>query len=372
MKMAKITEHTQEYFINEIYEATETISHTVTTYAKIKAMWDAGLLVVNEEYQRERRASAKWMSEYITSGFQNKVSSCVYLRLRDDGKFEILDGQQRFKVMRAGEKIDIVTPPGNDTSNRGGFFGCAIDLSNDGSILAVASVIRGRERVDTFELHYYDDISPSNPTAKYISNLATYPRSISYGSSYAINIGQIDNFTSQGEGTNFTKQVDVSLSDDGNILAIGDYNAIVNDSNGNKISSAGRVRIFQYVPASSTVRASSWVQLGSDINGKAINEFSGLSISLSGDGKTVAIGAHQNNDTRIAAGNVRVYQYDGSDWNQVGEDIVGRITYAELGEQVSMSSDAMVLAVTENGTSSVNIYVREGVELPVASDRYGI
>ena len=121
-----------------------------------------------------------------------------------------------------------------------------------------------------------------------------------------------------------------------------------------------------------TVRASSWVQLGSDINGKAINEFSGLSISLSGDGKTVAIGAHQNNDTRIAAGNVRVYQYDGSDWNQVGEDIVGRITYAELGEQVSMSSDAMVLAVTENGTSSVNIYVREGVELPVASDRYGI
>ena len=100
MKVAKITEHTQEYFINEIYEATETISHTVTTYAKIKAMWDAGLLVVNEEYQRERRASAKWMSEYITSGFQNKVSSCVYLRLRDDGKFEILDGQQRLTTIR--------------------------------------------------------------------------------------------------------------------------------------------------------------------------------------------------------------------------------------------------------------------------------
>ena len=98
--MAKITEYTQEYFINEIYEATETISHTVTTYAKIKALWDAGLLVVNEEYQRERRADEKWMSQYITSGFQNKVSSCVYLRLRDDGKFEILDGQQRLTTIR--------------------------------------------------------------------------------------------------------------------------------------------------------------------------------------------------------------------------------------------------------------------------------
>jgi hypothetical protein len=39
----------------------------------------------------------------------------------------------------------------------------------------------------------------------------------------------------------------------------------------------------------------SWTQVGSDIDGEYSNDFSGISVSLSSDGKTVAIGAPDNN-----------------------------------------------------------------------------
>ena len=54
----------------------------------------------------------------------------------------------------------------------------------------------------------------------------------------------------------------VSLSDDGNILAIG---TLYNDGNGN---SPGHVRIYQW-------NGAAWIQRGSDIDGEAIRDESG-------------------------------------------------------------------------------------------------
>ena len=53
------------------------------------------------------------------------------------------------------------------------------------------------------------------------------------------------------------------------------------------------------------------------------NDESGNSVSLSSDGKIVAIGAPGNDGT--GAGNVRVYQYniDSNEWKQIGQDIDG-------------------------------------------------
>ena len=60
------------------------------------------------------------------------------------------------------------------------------------------------------------------------------------------------------------------------------------------------MRVYQY-------SGSSWSQLGSDINGEAVNDYSGNAVSLSSDGTVVAIGAYRNNGGGDDYGHVRVY-----------------------------------------------------------------
>jgi hypothetical protein len=47
--------------------------------------------------------------------------------------------------------------------------------------------------------------------------------------------------------------------------------------------------------------------LGNDIDGEAMSDYSGTSISLSSDGSTIAIGTPGNDGTDDSAGHVRVY-----------------------------------------------------------------
>jgi hypothetical protein len=82
----------------------------------------------------------------------------------------------------------------------------------------------------------------------------------------------------------------VSLSSDGNIVAIG---ALGNDGNGEY---SGHVRIYQW--GNDVVFAdgfwkneAQWIQRGNDIDGETENDFSGSSVALSTDGNIVAIGA---------------------------------------------------------------------------------
>ena len=50
-----------------------------------------------------------------------------------------------------------------------------------------------------------------------------------------------------------------------------------------------------------------WTQVGADIDGEAVGDLSGLSVSMSSDGTRVAIGAPYNDGTGTDAGHVRVY-----------------------------------------------------------------
>ena len=52
-----------------------------------------------------------------------------------------------------------------------------------------------------------------------------------------------------------------------------------------------------------------WKQLGSDIDGEAAGDKSGIFVSLSSDGKKVAIGASHNDGTDTDSGHVRIYEY---------------------------------------------------------------
>ena len=75
------------------------------------------------------------------------------------------------------------------------------------------------------------------------------------------------------------------------------------------------------------------------------NDHSGSSVSLSSDGTRVAIGALQMTATVIDSGHVRVYDYNGNAWTQVGADIDGEAANDQSGHSVSLSSDGTRVAI---------------------------
>ena len=135
-----------------------------------------------------------------------------------------------------------------------------------------------------------------------------------------------------GEASNDSSGDSVSMSSDGTTVAIGAYG---NDGNG---SGSGHVRIYQF-------NNGLWVKVGLDIDGEAAGDYSGDSVSMSSDGTTVAIGAYGNDGNGNYAGHVRIYTFNGSSWNQVGDDIDGEAVGDKSGQSVSMSSDGTTVAI---------------------------
>ena len=94
----------------------------------------------------------------------------------------------------------------------------------------------------------------------------------------------------------------------------------------------------------SIVYSQSWTQYGDDINGEATQDFSGISISLSGDGQKIAVGAYKNG--ALDKGHVRVYKLSGGiSWLQEGTDIEGEEENDYSGRSVSLNNDGTILAV---------------------------
>jgi hypothetical protein len=78
-----------------------------------------------------------------------------------------------------------------------------------------------------------------------------------------------------------------------------------------------------------------YTQRGTDIDGEAAYDYSGA-VSLSADGKVLAIGAYNNDYT----GHVRVYAWDSTSakYTQRGSDIDGEAYCDESGASVSLSA----------------------------------
>jgi hypothetical protein len=143
----------------------------------------------------------------------------------------------------------------------------------------------------------------------------------------------------------------VSMSTDGRRVAIGARGSSSFDKTRN-----GVVQVFQYDQASST-----WLQIGSSIQGLDDNDEFGFSVSLSGDGFRFASGSPGGNGRKGSAG---VYQYDGEDWMRIGDTLIGADINDRYGFSVSLSSYGDILAVgaysetveyMEN-CGSVNVY----------------
>jgi hypothetical protein len=110
-----------------------------------------------------------------------------------------------------------------------------------------------------------------------------------------------------------------------------------------------------------------WVQVGDGIDGEFPGDISGFSTSLSADGNTLAIGAPYNDGNGVDSGHVRVYAFDGTTWNQVGADIDGEMSGDFSGLSVSLSSDGSTLAIgapNNNDSGSYSGHVRVFMNTP--------
>ena len=168
----------------------------------------------------------------------------------------------------------------------------------------------------------------------------------------------------EGKGVADWTGLGESLSITGNRVAVGSA------GNGNQ---AGYVRVFDW-------NGTEWLQVGEDINGEEIGDALGRSVSLSNDGDRMAIGAPSNSGNGFQAGHVRVYEWDGTDWAQMGEDIDGETAGDVSGGSVSLSDEGHRVAIGArfndgNGDRSGHVRVYEwdaGEWIQVGEDIDGI
>ena len=126
----------------------------------------------------------------------------------------------------------------------------------------------------------------------------------------------------------------LAISDDGGIIAVGDW---LDDEAG---ENAGKVTIYQFV-------AGEWSQLGNSILGKYAGDHSARrGLDLSSNGYRVAIdnyGSSVPNGSH--SGNLRIYEYNSNlGWYQLGDDISGVALDDRFSNDVALSEDGSVVA----------------------------
>jgi hypothetical protein len=145
-------------------------------------------------------------------------------------------------------------------------------------------------------------------------------------------------------------QDSVELNYDGSVIAIG--SPFLEDY-------SGEVQIMEFVGINGE-----WQQKGNVIMGKNPGDFAGTSLSLSRDGSVVAIGCPGSNvNGKVSAGSVAVYQYSPSfGWTRVGSDLQGVDQFKQFGQSVSLSGDGTKVAVgaplvNPGGVKTGKVYV---------------
>lgn len=133
--------------------------------------------------------------------------------------------------------------------------------------------------------------------------------------------------------------------------------------------------LFLSLSLTCTTAKAQFVQLGGDINGFNMGDRFGEEIFLSGDGQHIAISAARGDTAR---GEVRVYAYDGSNWQQRGAPFVSGNNSGEFGNDVALSADGSRLVIahkydntTADSAGMVATYNWNGSSWTAAPTLYG-
>ena len=224
--------------------------------------------------------------------------------------------------------LDIIGEHLNDSS------GYSISLSDNGKIVAIG------------------DISTNNSAGSvkvfYLDETALLPTWTQRGTNII------------GENSGDQSGESISLSADGKILAIG--------ATGNS-NYKGNVRVFYWDEIA-------WTQRGTDIIGEQGGDYSGYSVSLSADGKIIAIGALWNDDNGSDSGNVRIFYWNEIAWTQLGTNIIGENSGDQSGYSVSLSADGKIVAIgaprnNDTGSNSGQVRVYNYINQKVSPTELG-
>ena len=142
-----------------------------------------------------------------------------------------------------------------------------------------------------------------------------------------------------------------------NVSISNEGNRIAISSPLGETSNAGHVRIFEW-------DGEEWIQLGDNILGEANGDNSGADVSISANGSRVAIGAYRNNGNGTNSGHVRVYHWVDTNWVQLGSDIDGENSGDWSGQALALSANGQRLAIGAqlndgNGSKSGHVRVFE-------------
>eukprot|EP00978_Attheya_sp_CCMP212_P004145 scaffold9012_cov54-Attheya_sp.AAC.3 len=107
--------------------------------------------------------------------------------------------------------------------------------------------------------------------------------------------------------------------------------------------STGMIRVYEY-------DGSEWVQVGTDLVGKSVGSLFGWSLDMSANGKTIVAGATgsyaDGGSTTNARGSIIVYEEVDGVWQQVGVDLEGVTTKEQFGRAVTMDSTGTRIAAS--------------------------
>lgn len=234
-------------------------------------------------------------------------------------------------------------------------FGYGLSLAADGNLLAIGAInangTKGRVKIYFFNENQWqqlgddilgdssgdslgNDISFSSDANTVAISARGNAQNTGQVKIYQLNenqwiqLGQSINGETQGD--NFG--VSVSLSANGEIIAVGGNH---NDDAG---FNAGHAKVFQ-------LNNNQWQQLGQNINGASTDDNFGVSVSISANGNRVAIGARYNDENGMDSGEVKIFDFNGSQWEQKGQDINGEAAYDYAGSIVSLSGYGNVIAI---------------------------
>jgi Flp pilus assembly pilin Flp len=145
-----------------------------------------------------------------------------------------------------------------------------------------------------------------------------------------------------GEAANDLFGVNVSISDDGTIIAVGAFN---NDTNG---VDAGQVKLFKN-------ENGNWAQVGQALNGDLPSENFGSGLSLNSAGNIIAVGAHDGGGVNGGdPGYVKVFENVNGIWTQIGQKIEGEANGDEFGFRLSINDSGTILAVGARSNDANN------------------
>ena len=304
--------------VNEFFKLVESIPDPDTSAPIITLNGDSTInLLLGEPYYVERGATA---FDEIDGRVGVNVSGVVYTSRPQDSPFTITytatdsDGN----TSTSTRTVNIIEPTwsklGDDIDGEGEvdnslIYQGKVSLSSDGTRVAISAPLNDGNGDNAGHVRVYEWSG--------------------------------DRWTQLGDdidGDQGSRSGDsVSLSSDGTIIAIGTEHAHFNDS-----FSWGQVRVYEWGNGT-------WTQLGGDIYGEASQDDSGSSVSLSSDGRRIAIGAQGNDGNGFLSGHVRVYEWGNNTWNQIGQDIDGETRYHYSGRSVSLSSDGTRVAIGAPG-----------------------